>query len=60
MLIREIENRMNGTKWSIYKNSENNYSAKYSELYAGQWKSIFEESGYTKDGIEFEFDIKIA
>lgn len=60
MLIREIENRMSGTKWGIYKNGENDYSIKYSELYAGQWKEISEESEYTKEAIETVFDIKIA
>ena len=61
MLIKTIENKENGTKWEIYKISENEYGCRYFELYAGEWVPLFPvESGYAKDVIEYEFDIKIA
>lgn len=58
--IREIENKAAGTKWEIYKISENEYGYRYLEYINFEWQLLFEESGYAKDGIEFEFDIKIA
>ena len=61
MLIKTIENKAKGTKWEIYKMSENEYGCRYFERYAGKWVPLFPvESGYTKEAIEYEFDIKIA
>ena len=66
MLVRTIENKENGTKWEIYKKSENEYFAKYYEFYSSiGWKFLFQDGGqkqgfYSKECIEYDFDIKIA
>ncbi len=51
---------MRGTRWDIIKQADGTYTARYSELYAGMWQLLFEETGYTQDGIEEEFDIVLA
>ena len=48
---------MHGTRWDIIKQADGTYAARYSELYAGMWRSLFEDTGYTKEAIELEFDI---
>ena len=49
-----------GTKWEILKVSEDCYTAKLYEMHSGDWRFLVQDGYYTKDGIEFEFDIKIA
>ena len=61
MLIKTIEDKENGRKWEIYKESENNYSYKYYEYFNSiGWRLITNEKNYNKDAIEWEFDIKVA
>ena len=61
MLIKNIIDNENGKKWEIYKESENNYSYKYYEYFKSiGWRLITSESNYSKDVIEWEFDIQIA
>lgn len=61
MLIRTIENKKSGRKWEIYKNGEDNYSYKYFEFFqCCGWRQYGSEENYTKDAIEWEFDIEIA
>lgn len=48
---------MRGTRWDIIKQTDGTYTARYSELYAGMWRLLFEDTGYTKEAIELEFDI---
>ena len=57
MVVRSIINNMHGTRWDIIKQADGTYAARYSELYAGMWRSLFEDTGYTKEAIELEFDI---
>jgi hypothetical protein len=50
----------NGQKWEIFKESENNYFYKYYEFISQcGWKFVTGEDSYTKDAIEWEFDIEI-
>lgn len=67
MLIRTIENKENGTKWEIYKKEENKYFLKYYEFFQScGWRFTFQDGGnkqgfyYSKEDIEYDFDIKIA
>ena len=60
MKIMEIVNKKAGTKWEILKVSEDCYTAKLYEMHSGDWRFLVQDGYYTKDGIEFEFDIKIA
>lgn len=60
MKVVEIVNKKAGTKWEILKVSEDCYTAKLYEMYSGDWRFLVQDGYYTKDGIEFEFDIKIA
>lgn len=61
MLIKSLIDNENGTKLEIYKNGENNYGYKHYEFFTNiGWRFMFEENNYSKDAIEFEFDIKVA
>lgn len=61
MLIKTITDNENGRKWEIYKESNNNYSYRYYEYYkAIGWRLITSENNYSKDCIEYEFDIEVA
>lgn len=60
MVVRSIINNMRGTRWDIIKQDDGTYTTRYSELYAGMWRLLFEDTGYTQDGIEEEFDIVLA
>ena len=57
MLIRTITDQDNERKWEIYQN-DNRYSYKYYEFYNKiGWRLLWSEENFTKDVIEFEFDI---
>ncbi len=67
MLVRTIEDKENGTKWEIYKKADNQYFTKYYEYYSScGWKFLFQDGGheqefyYSKEYIEYDFDIKVA
>lgn len=67
MLIRIIEDKESGKKWEIYKKDKNQYFTKYYEYYQSfVWRFLFQDGGheqgfyYTKESIEYDFDIKIA
>lgn len=62
MLVKTIENKENGTKFEIYKNGEDDYSYKYFEFFQScGWRHTGkEEVNYTKDCIEWKFDIEVA
>lgn len=62
MLVKEIIDIENGTKYEIYKNNENDYSYKYFEYFQScGWRQIGkEQANRSKDLIEWEFDIKVA
>lgn len=60
MKVMEIVNKKAGTKWEILKVSEDCYTAKLYEMHSGDWRFLVQDGYYTKEGIEFEFDIKIA
>jgi len=58
MLIKTIID--NDRKWEIYKNLDNNYSYKYYEYFKScGWRLINNGNNYTRDAIEWEFDIKV-
>lgn len=67
MLIKTIENKEIGTKTEIYKKEENKYYTKYFEYFQScGWRFISQDGGqkqgfyYTKESIEFDYDVKIA
>lgn len=61
MLIKTIVDNENGRKWEIIKNGDNLYSVKYYELFQSKgWRLIGADEGYTKDCIEWEYDIEVA
>lgn len=58
---------MSDKKWEIYKKEENQYFTKYYEYYQScGWQFLFQDGGhkqgfyYTKESIEYDFDIKVA
>ena len=61
MKVYELIDKENGTKWEIYKVSENTYRLKYYEYYNSiGWKFVFEDDNYSREIIEDEFNIKVA
>ena len=67
MLVRIIEDKESGKKWEIFKKSDDEYFYKYYEFFQScGWRFIGQDGGHkqgfywSKDGIEWEFDIKIA
>ena len=61
MKVYELIDKENGTKWDIYKVSENTYRLKYYEYYNSiGWKFVFEDDNYSRKIIEDEFNIKVA
>ena len=62
MKVYELINKEDGTKWEIYKVSENIYRLKYYEYYDSiGWKFVFEDDdNYSREIIEDEFNIKVA
>ena len=60
MTIKIITNTENGTKYEIIKNDNGTYGYKYYELCCGAWRFMWGEDNYSKDAIEFDFDIKVA
>lgn len=66
MKIREIIDKGNGKRWDIYKKDENNYFYKYYEFFKScGWRLLGQDGGHkqgfywSKEGIEYEFDIKV-
>lgn len=62
MIVKTIVNEADGCKWEIIKHEENRYSIDYYEYFQQLGWKKFEESKryYTKDCIEWEFDIVVA
>lgn len=66
MLVKEIVDSEKGTKWEIYKESDDNYYGKYYEFFQScGWKFMWQDGGneqgyYSKECIEYDFDIKVA
>ena len=61
MLIKTIIDNENGKKWEIFKNSDNDYSYKYYEYFNSiGWRFVASDNNYTKDAIEWEFDIQVV
>ena len=67
MLVKTIENKESGRKWEIYKKSDDEYFYKYFEFFRScGWRLIDQDGGHeqgfywSKDAIEWEFEIKIA
>lgn len=61
MLVKTITDTENGRKWEIYKESDGTYSYKYLEFYKSVgWRQISGDFGYTKDAIEWQFEIKVS
>lgn len=60
MLVKTIIDNNNGMKWEIYKALDNSYSYKYYEYFTScGWRLTNYGDNYTKDAIEWEFDIKV-
>ena len=67
MLIKTVENNESGKKWEIYKKAENQYFTKYYEFFQScGWRFVAQDGGknqgfyYSKESIEYDFDIKVA
>ena len=60
MTTYQIINNEIGTRWDIIKQGDDTYTARYYEMCAGEWRYILEETGYTKESLEWDFDIKVA
>ena len=62
MKVYELIDKENGTKWDIYKVSENTYRLKYYEYYDSiGWNLVFEDNdNYSREIIEDEFNIKVS
>lgn len=61
MTVKTITDNENGRKWEIIKNGDNLYSVKYYEFFQSTgWRLTVTDEGYTKDLIEWEYDIKVA
>lgn len=61
MLIKTIVDNESGRKWEIIKNGEDLYSVNYYEFFRGKgWRLTVTDEGYTKDAIEWEYDIEVA
>ena len=62
MKVYELIDKENGTKWDIYKVSENTYRLKYYEHYDSiGWNLVFEDNdNYSREIIEDEFNIKVS
>jgi hypothetical protein len=61
MLIKTITDNENGRKWEIFKKFNNNYFYKYYEFFNQiGWRLTGIEENYTRDSIEFEFDVSLA
>lgn len=66
MKIKEVIDKENGRRWDIYKKDENNYFYKYYEFFKScGWRLLGQDGGHeqgfywSKDAIEYEFDIKV-
>ena len=60
-LVKTIKDEENGRKWEIYRENKNKYYYKYYEFFSGcGWRQIGKQEGFfTKDAIEWEFDILV-
>lgn len=60
MLVKILEDKEDGVKTEIYKDGENDYSYKFFEYFQScGWRFIEEEKHYSKDAIEYEFNITL-
>ena len=61
MLVKTITDDQEGRKWEIYKEEDNkHYRYIYYEFYSQTgWRKITEGKNFTKDAIEWEFDILV-
>lgn len=61
MLINTITDNESGRKWEITKVAEDSYSVAYFEFFQSTgWRRLFKPELYSKDAVEWEFDIKVA
>lgn len=67
MKIKTITDEDSGRRWEIYKRADNQYYYKYYEFFnAIGWRLTGQSGGhadgwyYTKDAIEWEFEITVA
>jgi len=61
MIIKTIENKENETKFDIYKYEDGTYGYKYYEFFEQcGWRYVSKNRyPYTKEAIEFDFDINL-
>ena len=61
MTVRTITDNENGRKCEIINNDDGLYSVKYYEFFQSiGWRLTSTDNGYTKDCIEWEFEIEVA
>ena len=61
MLVKTITDNENGRKWEIVKIGEDLYNVSYYEFFeATGWRLTGTDGGYTKDAVEWEYDVEVA
>ncbi len=60
MLVKVITDKEEGRKWEIYKKSDDEYFYKYYEFFSScGWRQTGKQEGFTRECIEWEFDINL-
>ena len=61
MLVKTIVDNESGRKWEISKIDDDTYSVAYFEFSQPiGWRRLFAPELYSKDAVEWEFDIKVT
>lgn len=62
MIVKTIINEEEGRKWEIIKHEEDRYSYNYYEYFKATGWRLYDmpRKYYSKDVIEFEFNLKLA
>lgn len=61
MTVKTITENKIGRKWEIIKNNDNLYSVNYYEFFKDiGWRLTGTDDGYTKDAVEWEYDVELS
>lgn len=61
MLVKTITDNESGRKWEISKIDDDTYSVAFFEFYKSTgWRRVSSPELYSKDAVEWEFDIEVA
>lgn len=61
MIVKTLLDNELGKRYDIFKQSNGLYGYRYYEFFKSiGWKLYGEENDFTKESIEYDFDIKIA